>query len=149
MSERLIRIGRVSSINEKNGMVSVTYPDLDDSTTAKFPVLSFNDEFKELKIGQSVLVLHLSNGQSAGVVLGGYWNESNIPPALSGYRKELGEKQGQAYIDFRDGTVTIHADRIVLDSDDVVSGDIKTKSNVSLVGHVHTDSMGGSTGKAR
>ena len=32
------------------------------------------------KIGQEVLVLHLSNGQSAGILMGKYWNKKNIPP---------------------------------------------------------------------
>ncbi|MCD8364782.1 MAG: hypothetical protein LUC83_03015 [Clostridiales bacterium] len=121
MAERLIRIGKVSSIDASNGMVSVTYPDLDDSTTAKFPVFSFNDEYKMPKVGQSVLVLHLSNGQSAGIVLGRYWNTANTPPVSSGFRKELGTSYGQAYIDFRNGTVTIHADKIVLDGTTYIS----------------------------
>ena len=43
MAERLIRIGRVSSVNYKSGMVKVTYPDLDDSVTDDFPVFSLTD----------------------------------------------------------------------------------------------------------
>lgn len=30
MAERLVRVGRVSSVNHSAGMVKVTYPDLDD-----------------------------------------------------------------------------------------------------------------------
>ena len=115
MAERLIRIGRVSSINAETGMISVTYPDLDDCTTAQFPVFSFGDEFKLPGIGDNVLVLHLSNGQSAGIVLGKYWNASNRPPVSNGFRKELGDTFGEAYMDYRDGVLTLHADQINLD----------------------------------
>ena len=46
MAERLVRVGRVSSVNHSAGMVKVTYPDLDDSTTDDFPVFSMGDEYK-------------------------------------------------------------------------------------------------------
>lgn len=154
MADRLVRIGRVSSIDAASGMISVTYPDLDDSTTAKFPVFSFTDEYKMPQIGQSVLVLHLSNGQSAGIVLGRYWNETNAPPVSSGFRKELGEAFGQAYIDCQGDTITIHGGKIVLDAFVSVSGNVAAsgdvtagKAGISLTGHTHTDSEGGTTSK--
>lgn len=110
MAEKLIRLGKVSSIDYENGMISVTYPDMDDSTTDKFPVFSLTDEYKMPGIGKEVLVLHLSNGQSAGVVMGRYWNEGNKPP-ISGkniFRKELGETFGEAYIQYSGGSITLH-----------------------------------------
>ena len=55
MAERLIRIGRVSSVNYDEGMISVTYPDLDDSTTDEFPVFSFTDEYKCRESGRRYL----------------------------------------------------------------------------------------------
>lgn len=148
MAERLIRIGRVSRVNAAAGMVSVTYPDLDDSATAEFPVFSFTDEYKMPQVGQSVLVLHLSNGQSAGIVLGRYWNETNRPPVSGGFRKELGEAFGQAFIECQGDTVTIHAGKIVLDADVSVDGDVKAgEAGISLVNHTHKDSIGGNTQK--
>lgn len=104
-----IRIGNVSSIDYENGMIEVTYPDLDDSVTDAFPVLSFGDEYKMPGIGDEILVLHLSNGESAGIVLGKYWNEGNNP-LVSGknvYRKELGQTYGEAYIQYKDGNITL------------------------------------------
>ena len=102
MAERLIRIGRVSSVNYDEGMISVTYPDLDDSTTDEFPVFSFTDEYKMPGIGQEVLVIHLSNGQSAGIVMGRIWNRENVPPRSGEgiFRKELGDLYGEAYIEY-------------------------------------------------
>lgn len=110
MAERLVRLGKVSSIDYENGMISVTYPDMDQDTTDNFPVFSLTDEYKMPGIGQEVLVLHLSNGQSAGVVMGRYWNKGN-PPPVSGknvFRKELGQTFGEAYIQYKGGNITLH-----------------------------------------
>ena len=62
-------------------------------------------------IGQDVLVLHLSNGSALGIVLGPYWNKDN-KPAVSGkdvYRKEMAQKPGKAYTQYKDGTVELRA----------------------------------------
>lgn len=109
MAEKNIRIGRVSSIDYGSGMISVTYPDLDDSVTDDLPVFSMGDEYKMPPVGAEVLVLHLSNGCAAGVVMGRYWNEAN-KPSVSGkgvFRKELGEKKGEAYIQYKGGNMTL------------------------------------------
>lgn len=115
MAEKLIRIGKVSSIDHENGMISVTYPDMDDSTTNKFPTFSFTDEYKMPEIGDEVLVLHLSNGQSAGVVMGKFWNRANKPECdKATYKKELGERQGEAYIRYKDGEITLKDRRSIM-----------------------------------
>lgn len=109
MAEKYIRIGKVSSVDNEKGMISVTYPDLDDSVTDDLPVFSMTDEYKMPPIGAEVLVLHLSNGCTAGVVMGRYWNEANMPP-ISGqnvFRKELGGSFGEAYIQYANGDITL------------------------------------------
>lgn len=112
MVQRLVRIGKVSKINYKTGMIKVTYPELDDSVTAEFPVFSFNDEYKMPKTGQEVLVLHLSNGQSAGILLGKYWNKANLPPRYGQgknvFNKEIDEESGKVYINYKDRTLTVY-----------------------------------------
>lgn len=119
MADKLIRIGRVSSIDYSAGMISVTYPDLDDATSDYLSVLSCGDEYKMPQIGDEVLTVHLPSGQARGVVLGRYWNLTNTP-AQSGadvYRKELGHMQGEAYLSYKDGgTLKIHAPEIVLET---------------------------------
>ena len=152
MDKRLIRIGRISTVNDKNGMVSVTYPDMDDGTTDEFPVFSFTDEYKKPQIGGNVLVLHMSNGQSAGLVMGKYWNEKNIPADMEAvFLKELGMNPGEAYFKLtEDGTLVIHAANIVLDGAVSATSAISAAADVtgggkSLAGHTHTDSTGGST----
>lgn len=105
-----IRVGNVSKVDYKKGMIEATYPDLDDSVTDAFPVFSFTDEYKMPEVGDEILVLHLSNGESAGIVLGRYWNEDNEPPVYGKnvFRKELGESYGEAYIQYKNGDITFH-----------------------------------------
>ena len=133
----VIRIGKVSSVN--GCMVRVTYPDRDNSVTAELPVFSFTGEYKMPKVGSQVLVVHLSNGTSAGVCLGNYWNDSNRPAVSSGFRKELGDSTGEAYIECSGGKVTIHASQIILDAPTNING-------ISFGSHTHTGAHGETSG---
>lgn len=113
--EEPIRVGKVSSIDYKNGMIKVLYTDRDEAVTDDLPVLSFNDEYKMPQIGDYVLVLHLSNGTAAGYVLGTFWSDGNNPAAYGKgvYRKEYGTSQGEAYAEYKNGQLKIRADNIV------------------------------------
>lgn len=104
-----IRIGRVSSIDYQNGMIRATYMDMDDDVTVDFPVFSFTDEYKMPEVGDEVAVLHLSNGTTAGVVLGRYWNKDNKPAKYGKgvFRKELAHEPGEAYIQYTTDSKTI------------------------------------------
>lgn len=141
MAERLIRIGRVSSVNYESGMVKVTYPDLDDSVTDDFPVFSLSDEYKMPGVGQDILVLHLSNGQSAGVVMGKMWNESNVPPKAGHgiFRKDFGSLLGSAFMEYDEntGVLLIEAPKINIVSRDksvVIDGDVNVNGDVTADG---------------
>lgn len=102
MNERLIRIGKVSTVDYEAGMASVTYPEMDGNTTDKFPVFSLTGEYKMPAIGQEVLVLHLPTGQASGVILGGMWNKGNIPKKTGEhvFRKELGDEPEETYLEY-------------------------------------------------
>ena len=102
MTERLIRIGKVSTVDYEAGMVSVTYPEMDADTTNKFPVLAMSDEYKMPAVGQEVLVLHLPTGQAAGVVLGKMWNKTNTPRKAGEhvYSQEFGDEPGESYMEY-------------------------------------------------
>ena len=73
-----------------------------------------------------VMVLHLSNGTEAGVVLGRPWSEKNKPPEGSKglYRKDLARSPGEAMIRYKDGTLTIKVAKLVIDGTVTVSGDV-------------------------
>lgn len=117
-----IRIGRISSVNYETGMVRVLYRDRDDSVTKELPLLNMNGEYKLPKVDDLVLVLHLSNGSSMGIVLGTFWSDVN-QPAETGkgiYRKELGEIIGEAFIryDTSTKTISIKADHVKIQTAD-------------------------------
>jgi len=106
MAENNIRIGRISSINYKKGTIKVVYPDKSNAVTTELPVLNFCGEYKMPGIGEKVLVLHLSNGTSAGVVLGTFWSGANLPlDAGKGiYKKEYAAEKGKAYSRYDEAT---------------------------------------------
>ena len=72
-----MRKGEVSSIDYKNGMVSVTFMDWEGGTTDMLPCLSIGDEYKMPQIGETVAVGEMSSGH--GIVLGKLWNRGNTP----------------------------------------------------------------------
>lgn len=102
MTEKLIRIGKVSTVDYEAGMVSVTYKEMDGDTTKKFPVFSMADVYKMPLVGQEILVLHLPTGQAAGVVLGKMWNTVNTPRKAGEhvYSQEFGSEPGEAYTEY-------------------------------------------------
>lgn len=106
MSKSDIRKGRVSSINYDTGMMRVTYRDRDRAVTAEYPILNLNDEYRMPEIGQDVIVAHMSNGSSRGVVLGPVWNKKYKPKegGKQLYRKDLSRKKDAAYIRYDDAT---------------------------------------------
>ena len=76
-----IRIGFVSSYNASTGMASVYYPDRMKEVTDELPVFSPCGLLQILNKGDAVLVLHLSNGTEAGIILGSYSVEGDVPTA--------------------------------------------------------------------
>ena len=109
-SSDVIRIGRISSIDYKRGMASVTYPDRDGMVTAFLPVLSFTGEYRMPEVDSEVLVCHLSNGSANGVIVGKFWDVDNLPPVYGKglFIKELGSVPGAAYISCEDDEITFH-----------------------------------------
>lgn len=102
MTERLIRIGKVSTVDYEAGTVSVTYSETDNNTTDKLPVFAMSDEYKMPAVGQEVLALHLPTGQSAGVVLGKMWNKKNAPRKFGEnvYSQEFGTEPEESYMEY-------------------------------------------------
>lgn len=65
----LIRVGFVSTVDTKMGMVQIYYPER-MQTTAKLHLFSMNGEYKTPDIGEQMLVLHLPDDPGSGVALG-------------------------------------------------------------------------------
>ena len=106
MANSEIRVGRVSSINYEAGMARVAYRDKDNTVTGEFPILTNNDEYRMPRVGQDVVVAHMSNGSSRGAIIGTLWNKKYIPfeAGKELYRKELSRKKDAAYIRYSDET---------------------------------------------
>jgi phage baseplate assembly protein gpV len=156
-----IRLGKVSAIDYATGMVRVVYHEKHDSVTRLIPLIS--NEYEMPEVEDQVLVLHLSNGTEAGVVIGRPWSEKNKPPegAAGLYRKEMARTPGEAMIRYKDGTLTLKAGSVVVNGNLTVTGSLNVQGaitaqsveasgdvvagGISLMHHTHTDSMSGST----
>ena len=110
------RIGKISDVDHSAGLVRVVYPDQDDAVTQMIPLLSiaFTGAYTAPEVGDQVLVLHLSNGMAAGVVLGRPWREKNRPPegAEKLYRLDMDRTPGAAMLryDGKAKELTLHCD---------------------------------------
>ncbi|MBE5974359.1 MAG: phage baseplate protein [Paenibacillaceae bacterium] len=109
----VVRVGRISSVNQENGMVRVYYPDR-DSTTSELGMFCFLGEYKPPRVNDQVIVLHLSNDTSSGVVLGGFWNEVRKAPREMTYKKEM---DSNSYESLQNGTFTLHSQEISLEGE--------------------------------
>lgn len=125
MEKNLIRIGRISSMNKETGMVRVVYKDK-NSTTSELPVFNFGGEYKMPQVGQLVLVLHLSNDSSTGIVMGSFWNKTNKPKA-SEYQKDF--KEGKAYEKYEEKQYLLHAENIIFQCEE---GQISVKELIQM-----------------
>lgn len=120
----VIRIGKVSSVDYEKGMISVYYEDRTAMVTSTMPVLS-NGRYKMPKVGESILVAHLSNGTNAAVVLGTVFNDANVPK-VSGQNVYYEEMSDSTMIS-SDGTdITLK----------VAAGSIKVSTLLNLIKRV-------------
>ena len=92
----ILRIGKISSINYPEGTARISNEDKDSSTSSELPFLAW--EYWMPKIGDQVLVGHLSNGSCAGVIIGPVWHGDYQPAdGREGvYRKEYSNEPGTA-----------------------------------------------------
>ena len=66
------------------------------------------------RVNDQVIVLHLSNDTSSGVVLGGFWNEVRKAPREMTYKKEM---DSNSYESLQNGTFTLHSQEISLEGE--------------------------------
>lgn len=147
-----IRIGRISSLNYPAGTARVTYSDRDEAVTAEIPMLSL--EYRMPNVGDLVLVLHLPNGSTAGLLLGRYWNDTNVPPESGKglWRKDVSDTQRCFFKwDEQAGKLTVRIDG---DAEIMCSGTLTVTGSTgdvvvagkSLTTHTHTGVHGETSG---
>lgn len=107
------QLGFVSAIQLETGMVQVIYADT-GATSDYLPYLMYGEEYHPPKINTMVLVAGLSSAGAGAVVIGGFWNKTNIPPITedTAWKKQIAEN---AYIEFANNVLTIKAPHIILD----------------------------------
>lgn len=98
MEKDYLRIGKISSINYPQGTARITYEDKDGSTTAEMPFLALAWQYWTPRVGDQVLVAHLSSGTSSAVILGAVWHNGHRPfEGFEGlYRREYCNEPGKA-----------------------------------------------------
>ena len=111
--EDIVRVGIISTVNPAMGTAQVYYPDR-DSTTEQMHLFAFRSEFCLPDRGDQVVVLHLSNDTSSGVILGRFWGEADPPPAGVKYRMDFDVATYEA---LANDVFTIHASEISLQGD--------------------------------
>lgn len=107
----IVRVGLISSVNRTAGTARVYYPDR-EATTAELPLFSGWGETAFPEPGDQVVVIHLSNDTSSGIILGCFYDETAAPQADVDYWKQLGKR---AYIKEKDGQLVVYAGNLVLE----------------------------------
>lgn len=120
-----IRIGRISSINREAGTARIVYSDK-NSTSSEFPLFNFNNEYNPPKIGELVLVIHLSNDSSTAIIMGGFWNVEHRP-APAEYQKDF--QRGEAYEKYQEKQYFLHAENIIFEC---AEGKISVKELIEM-----------------
>jgi len=132
----MIRIGRVSSVDEANGTVRVVIDDQQGIVTNELPMLAF--EYDMPNVGDLVLCVFLGNGISSGVCLGRYFNNTDSPPVTN---KNIWAK------DFGDGT-SIQYNKTTQELSITTEGDLKLtvggNLTVNVAGIITTTAPDGS-----
>ena len=124
MDSNEIRVGKISSVDYPSGTVRVVYEDQDDAVTRPIPLLSF--EYLMPEVDDMVLVLHLSNGTEAGIVIGRPWSDQRVPPENGKglYRKDFHNEVGKAFLRFSEKdseTMTLHVKNLVIEAENVTA----------------------------
>lgn len=128
-----LRIGRISSVNYKDGTAKVKYEDRDDDTTLELSFMAW--EYWMPEIDDQVLVGHLANGSVEGFILGPVWHKDHRPYAYGKhyYRHELHNTQNRAAIiyDGDENLLKFRAGTIAFDDYDcgtlITVGDIRSR----------------------
>ena len=131
----LIRIGRVSTVNYKAGTAKVVYRDRDDMVTGELPMLS--SEYLMPKPDDMVLVLHLKNAPSRGVIVGPIYNDDNRP-GINGKNKYCKDLTDDVQFKADGGDLTVKASgKVTIDADSIVlKGSSGTATLAQIISHI-------------
>ncbi|MCI8805521.1 MAG: phage baseplate assembly protein V [Clostridiales bacterium] len=94
----MVKIGKVSSVDEKKGTARVLFPDRGESVSGDlFIIVPFTLSGKAYYMPSvNERVVCVFDDRGTGFIIGSFYADSRLPP--------LGDKN-KAYVDFNDGTV--------------------------------------------
>lgn len=104
---RMVRVGRVSSINPEDGTARVIFPDMDDDVSDDLPVLHTGSQtlkgYYMPDIDEQVVCLMVPNisgkGSNDGFIIGSFFNDADKP---------IKTGASVCRIDFGDGSFVEH-----------------------------------------
>ncbi len=126
MNDDTVRVGLVSSVNQDTGMVRVTYPDRDREVTPELPFFKMGNEYQMPEVNDMVLVLHLSNDSSMGIVMGGFWNDEELPVSGTDVFRKGFSRDGRSFLRLAAGT-------LLLESPDLAFGCVAGQISVAEI----------------
>jgi|GEM_PF-133486 len=142
-TEGIIRIGRVSSIDEAAGTAEVLFSDRDDLVSCDFPVtvpLTCNDKFYFMPaVNERVLCALLPNDTTQGFILGSFYSEVREPPV---------QDKNKFHIRFEDGTVLEYDKQLHKLTVDVPENG-GASLEVATAGDIEVDAQGKATVRAK
>lgn len=153
---QLVRVGIVSSLDEKAVTARVTFDDQDDLTSFNLSVMvkntDKNADYWMPDIGEQVVCLFLPIGAQQGWILGSFYDETHTPPASTGNQRVVRFGNGTTITQDREanlfkleatgdveviatGTVTIKSQKVILDTPETeVTGNALIKGKLTYQG---------------
>lgn len=133
----LIRVGRVNSVNPKQGTVRVLFEDRDNLISEELFLL--DHEYNIPEVGDQVLCLFLGNGIEQGFCLNGFYSSINPPPVRDKhlYYKKFGDG---TYIQYNKQTRVLEitsVEPIVLKGNFIIEGDARVRGNLKVDGTIN------------
>lgn len=143
----IVRVGIISTVNIETCSARVTFLDKQDTVSADLAVLNRGSmivkDYWLPDIGEQVLCLFLGNGKNQGFILGSFFSSVD-KPSSSGMGKRIVDFGDGSVVEYEKGSITINSSKavnIVAPTGDVVV------NGISLVNHIHPESIGSVTGK--
>ncbi|HBV6392391.1 TPA: phage baseplate assembly protein V [Klebsiella aerogenes] len=153
---QLVRVGLVSSLDEKAVTARVTFDDQDDLTSYELSVMvkntDQNADYWMPDIGEQVVCLFLPLGAQQGWILGSFYDETHTPPSNTVNKRVVRFKNGTSITNDREsnlftldangdvvvtatGTVTIKAQKVIVDAPETeITGDALIKGKLTYKG---------------
>lgn len=126
MGFKIVRIGKVSSVNAEKARVQVVFTDMDNMVSSDLPIIypqGLTNKFYAVPdVGENVLCLFMEESMSDGFCIGAFYTDNILPPVTS---------NDKVHLSFQDGT-HIEYDRkehkLIAD----VIGDVEIKATNSV-----------------